>query len=353
MDSLPIEACERGLVPDFIARAGMRRLIGQRLATPEAKNADKRNEAMRAFLERANSGPIAQHTADANAQHYELPPAFFEQVLGAHLKYSGCLFESGIDDLDTAEHAMLALTADRARIRDGQRILDLGCGWGSFSLWAARRFPHAQVRAVSNSSTQREWIEARAAERELDNLTVETCDINRFDPGEKQFDRIVSIEMFEHMRNYRELFSRCARWLDDHGRLFVHVFAHKHLAYRFTNDSANDWMARYFFTGGVMPSQSLFAHFQRDLLLRDSWWVSGTHYRDTANAWLARMDDKRDAVMAVMRETYGEADAERWFNRWRMFFMAVAELFGYGGGNEWGVGHYLFTPRRALDDVRT
>ncbi|AWN16856.1 SAM-dependent methyltransferase [Salinisphaera sp. RV14] len=353
MDSLPIEACERGLVPDFIARAGMRRLIGQRLATPEAKNADKRHAAMRAFLERANSGPIAQHTADANAQHYELPPAFFEQVLGTHLKYSGCLFEPGIDDLDTAEHAMLALTADRARVRDGHRILDLGCGWGSFSLWAARRFPHASVRAVSNSNTQREWIAARAAERGLDNLVVETCDINHFDPGEQVFDRIVSIEMFEHMRNYRALFARCARWLDDHGRLFVHVFAHKHLAYRFTDDSASDWMARYFFTGGVMPSEHLFAHFQQDLLLRDSWWLSGAHYRDTANAWLARMDANRDSIMAVMRETYGDADAERWFNRWRMFFMAVAELFGYRGGNEWGVGHYLFTPRRALDDVRT
>lgn len=352
MDSLPIELCERGLVPDWLARAGMRRLIAQRLAAPEATDPEKHESQRRAFIERASSGPIAQHTADANAQHYELPPAFFEQVLGAHLKYSGCLFEHGNTDLDTAEHAMLALTAERARVRDGQRILDLGCGWGSFSLWAARRFPNATILAVSNSRTQRDWITARAAERELTNLTVETCDINRFDPGERAFDRIVSIEMFEHMRNYQALFERCASWLDDHGRLFVHVFAHRHLAYRFTDDSSNDWMARYFFTGGVMPSENLFARFQQDLLLRDSWWLSGAHYRDTANAWLARMDAAREPVMAIMRETYGAGDAHRWFNRWRMFFMAVAELFGTRKGNEWGIGHYLFTPRRALDSAR-
>lgn len=346
MDSLPIEACERGLVPDIVARAGMRRLIGGRLTTPEARDPEQRDAQRRAFLERAASGPIAQHTADANAQHYELPPAFFERVLGAHLKYSGCLFEQGITDLDQAEHAMLALTAERARIRDGQRILDLGCGWGSFSLWAARRYPHAQILAVSNSNAQRDWVAARAAERELHNLTVETCDINRFEPGDGQFDRIISIEMFEHMRNYRELFARCARWLDEHGRLFVHVFAHKHLAYRFTDDSSNDWMARYFFTGGVMPSENLFAHFQHDLLLRDHWWLSGQHYRDTANAWLKHMDAARNEIMDVMRQTYGQDQAERWFNRWRMFFMAVAELFGYRHGNEWGIAHYLFTPRR-------
>ncbi|RJS93748.1 cyclopropane-fatty-acyl-phospholipid synthase family protein [Salinisphaera sp. Q1T1-3] len=348
MESLSIEACERGLVPDPLARAGMRRLIGSRLRTPQARDPAARDAHMREFLARAASGPIAQHTADANAQHYELPPAFFEAVLGAHLKYSGCLFEKGIDDLDQAEHAMLALTAERARIRDGHRILDLGCGWGSFSLWAARRFPHAEIRAVSNSNGQREWIAARAAERGLTNLTVETCDINTFDPGDKRFDRIVSVEMFEHMRNYRALFGECARWLDDHGRLFVHVFAHKQLAYAFTNDSTNDWMARHFFTGGIMPSAHLFAHFQEDLILRDHWWLSGTHYRDTSNAWLARMDNARDRIMPVMTETYGAEHAERWFNRWRMFFMAVAELFGYAGGNEWGIGHYLFTPRRDL-----
>jgi cyclopropane-fatty-acyl-phospholipid synthase len=348
LDSLPIELCERGLVPDTIARAGMRQLIASRLKSAEARDPARRDEQMRAFLAHAGSGPVAQHTDDANAQHYELPPAFFEQVLGAHLKYSGCLFEEGIENLDQAEHAMLALYAGRARLRDGQRILDLGCGWGSFALWAARRYPNARILAVSNSGAQRESIMTKAAERGLSNLTVETCDINEFNPGERRFDRVVSVEMFEHMRNYRELFSRINRWLDDSGRLFVHVFAHKYLAYPFQDEGASDWIARYFFTGGVMPSENLFAHFQEDMVLRDSWWLSGNHYRDTSNAWLLKMDAARATIMPVLVDTYGQQDAERWFNRWRMFFMAVAELFGYDHGNEWGIGHYLFTPRRGL-----
>ncbi|ROO27648.1 cyclopropane-fatty-acyl-phospholipid synthase [Salinisphaera orenii MK-B5] len=344
LDNLPIELCERGWVPDTLARAGMRRLINARLTSAEARDPERRSEHMRAFVERAATGPIAQHTDDANAQHYELPPAFFAHVLGAHRKYSGCLFEAGIDNLDQAEHAMLALTAERARLRDGLRILDLGCGWGSLALWAAGRYPRASVLAVSNSNAQREYIAATAAERGLDNLRVETCDINHFDPGEAVFDRIVSIEMFEHMRNYRELFGRIRRWLAADGRLFVHVFAHKLLAYPFQDAGASDWMARHFFTGGIMPSENLFARFQRDLVLADQWWLSGSHYRDTANAWLANMDAARAPIMDLFRDTYG-ADAERWFQRWRMFFMAVAELFGSDRGNQWGIGHYLFTPR--------
>lgn len=347
MDNLPIELCERGLVPDGMMRAGMRRLIAARLKTPEARDAERRSAHMRALIARASSGPIAQHTDDANAQHYELPPAFFREVLGRHLKYSGCLFEPGIDNLDQAEHAMLALYAERARLRDGLRILDLGCGWGSLALWAARRYPRSQVLAVSNSSAQREHIEAVAAQDGLGNLSVQTCDINRFDPGENRFDRILSVEMFEHMRNYQELLARIAGWLDEDGRLFVQVFAHKHLAYTFDDDGDYDWMARHFFTGGIMPSENLFAHFQQDLLLRDSWWLSGNHYRDTANAWLARLDAARERIESLFDRTYGEKEAERWLNRWRMFFMAVAELFGYADGNEWGIGHYLFTPRRA------
>lgn len=345
MDSLPIELCERGLVPDRIARAGMRRLIASRLTGPEARDPERRSAHMRAFIERASTGPIAQHTADANAQHYEVPPAFFQQVLGAHLKYSGCLFEPGIDNLDQAEHAMLALYAERARLRDGLRILDLGCGWGSFALWAAQRYPRSIIRAVSNSNAQREFIEAAASKRGLTNLNVETCDINVFNPGEACFDRIVSVEMFEHMRNYRELFGRIAGWLADDGRLFVHVFAHKQLAYAFAKEGEYDWMARHFFTGGIMPSENLFAHFQNDLLLQDIWLLSGTHYRDTANAWLSRMDAGRESIERLFADTYGPAEARRWVNRWRMFFMAVAELFGYDQGNEWGIAHYLFVPR--------
>ncbi|MES1927974.1 cyclopropane-fatty-acyl-phospholipid synthase-like protein [Salinisphaera dokdonensis CL-ES53] len=345
MDSLPIEMCERGMIPDPIARAGMRRLIATRLTSREALDSEWRSKQMRRFIERASTGPIAQHTEDANSQHYELPPSFFEHVLGSHRKYSGCLFEPGIESLDQAEHAMLALYAERARLHDGQRILDLGCGWGSFALWAAKRYPSASVLAVSNSNAQRAAIERMAGERGIKNLTVETCDINAFDPGERQFDRIVSVEMFEHMRNYRELFARINRWLVDDGRLFVHVFAHKLLAYEFQDDGEYDWMARHFFTGGVMPSENLFARFQNDLVLHNQWWLSGNHYRDTSNAWLDRMDAAREPIMAIFRDTYG-ADAERWFHRWRMFFMAVAELFGYADGNEWGVAHYVFLPRR-------
>lgn len=337
------------MIPDPIARAGMRRLIASRLSSRQARDPEWRSTQMRRFLEQASSGPIAHHTEDANSQHYELPPAFFEHVLGSHRKYSGCLYEPGIESLDQAEHAMLALYVERARLHDGQRILDLGCGWGSFALWAAKRFPSAEILAVSNSNAQREAIEAMAAQRGLGNLRVQTCDINSFDPGEGQFDRIVSVEMFEHMRNYRELFARISRWLADDGRLFVHVFAHKLLAYPFEDEGESDWMARHFFTGGVMPSANLFAHFQRDLRLRDHWWLSGNHYRDTSNAWLARMDAAREPIMAIFRETYGADDAERWFQRWRMFFMAVAELFGYDDGNEWGIGHYVFEPQRRRD----
>ena len=345
MDSLPIELCERGMVPDRLARTGMRRLIGGRLQGSEAFDPERRSDARRAFIERASSGPIAQHTGDANDQHYELPPAFFEHVLGAQRKYSACLFEHGIKNLDQAEHAMLALYAERARLRDGQRILDLGCGWGSFALWAARRYPHAKVHAVSNAAAQRAYIMAAAAARGIDNLTVETCDINAFDPGRAVYDRIVSIEMFEHMRNYRALLSRIAGWLDTNGRLLVHIFAHKTLAYAFEDRGQSDWMARHFFTGGVMPSEHLLAYFQDQLVLSDHWWLSGMHYRRTADAWLARMDAARAAIEDIFAHTYGSEHARRWFYRWRMFFMAVSELFGYRHGNEWGVGHYLFVPR--------
>lgn len=342
-ETLPIEACERGLVPDPIARAGMRRLIRTRLTSAEARDPELRSEAQRAFIARASTGAIAQHTHEANQQHYELPPTFFDAVLGAQHKYSGCLFEQGVDTLEEAEHAMLALTAQRAGLANEQRILDLGCGWGSMALWAARRYPRSTVLAVSNSAAQAEYIRTQASQRGLDNLTVEACDINDFDPGHDCFDRVVSIEMFEHMRNYHALLGRISQWLAPGGQLFVHVFAHKLLAYPFVDAGSGDWMARHFFTGGVMPSEHLFAHFQSDLLLQDQWWLSGNHYRDTANAWLQRLDANRDAVCSIFDSMPG-GDSKRWLQRWRMFFMAVAELFGTDNGNEWGVGHYLFIP---------
>ncbi|MDT0634156.1 cyclopropane-fatty-acyl-phospholipid synthase family protein [Spectribacter hydrogenoxidans] len=344
MDSLPIELCERGLVPDAVARAGMRRLINTRLTSPEARDGERRTEAFRALLERASSGPIAEHTDDANAQHYEVPAPFFQHALGPRLKYSGCLFESCDADLPAAEEAMLQRTAERAGIRDGHTILDLGCGWGSFSLWAAEKFPDCRITAVSNSGGQKTHIDGVASERGLNNLTVHTCDINEFDPGAR-FDRIVSVEMFEHMRNLGELMRRIRGWLTDDGRLFVHIFCHKLLAYPFLDEGRTDWMARHFFTGGIMPSENLLLNLADDLVIRDHWWVSGRHYEATSNAWLANMDAQRQAVRDIFVPTYGEAGADRWIQRWRMFFMAVAELFGTNRGNEWGVGHYLFSPR--------
>lgn len=346
MDSLPIELCERGLVPDALARAGMRRLIGARLAAANAHDDGARREReLGGVRERARHGPIAEHTRQANDQHYEVPAAFFEQVLGPRLKYSGCLFEPGAD-LAAAEEAMLALYAERAGLADGQRILDLGCGWGSFALWAAQRYPGASLVAVSNSAGQKAFIDARAQKLGLVNLEVRTCDINDFEPG-GQFDRVVSVELFEHLRNYSELFRRIRGWLAPDGRLFAHIFCHRLLAYPFVDAGAGDWMARHFFTGGIMPSQSLLLDFADDLAIQERWWVGGQHYQATANAWLAKLDANRAALRELFAGAYGEAQADRRLQRWRMFFMAVAELFGFNGGSEWGVGHYLFAPRQA------
>lgn len=344
METLSIELCERGLVPDTLARAGMRRLIGSRLTTPEACDGERRDADFRALLERAASGPIAEHTDDANDQHYEVPPAFFQHVLGARLKYSGCLFEPDTSSLDTAETAMLERIAERAGLADGQRLLDLGCGWGSFCLWAAERYPNARVLAVSNACGQTAHIDAQAAERGLTNLEARTCDINTFEPGEL-FDRVISVEMFEHMRNLRKLLHRIRGWLTSDGRLFVHIFCHRLLAYSFVNEGDYDWMARYFFTGGVMPSENMLLNFADHLAVVDHWWLSGRHYEATANAWLTNMDAQHDSIRAILRHAYGTAEADRWLQRWRMFFMAVAELFGYHDGNQWGIGHYLFAPR--------
>lgn len=345
METLPIELCERGLVPDALARAGMRRLIGSRLTTASAWGGERLTMEFQNLLARASSGPIAEHTADANDQHYDVPAAFFRVVLGPWLKYSGCLFEEGVTELEDAESTMLERIEERAELADGQRILDLGCGWGAFCLWAARRYPNARIVAVSNSAGQKAHIDSRAAEYGLTNLEVQTTDINDFAPGE-MFDRIVSVEMFEHMRNIRELLRRICGWLAADGRLFVHIFCHKLLAYPFVNRGDYDWMARHFFTGGVMPSENLLLNFADDMAIADHWWHSGRHYQATADCWLANMDREREAIRTIFADTYGAAQVNRWIQRWRMFFMAVSELFGYHGGNEWGIGHYLFYPRR-------
>ncbi|SAK88816.1 cyclopropane-fatty-acyl-phospholipid synthase [Caballeronia arationis] len=348
-DGFLIDWCERGRIPDSLVRLGMRQLIRRRLADESAGDDEARAQRFTRLVDELRASPIAIETHAANAQHYEVPAEFFRAHLGPHLKYSCCLYREGTMTLAEAERAMFALYATRARLADGQRILDLGCGWGSLSMWLAERYPRARIVALSNSRGQREFIEARAAERGLSNLRVVTGDVVdfEFDPAllGEGFDRILSVEMFEHMKNYRLLLKRVAGWMRDDAKLFVHVFAHRTLAYHFEVKDGSDWMSKYFFTGGTMPSESLLLYFQDDLAIDRHWCVSGTHYERTANDWLVNLDAARSRLLPLLIQTYGPADAPRWFQRWRMFYMAVAELFGFRSGEEWGVAHYLFTRR--------
>jgi cyclopropane-fatty-acyl-phospholipid synthase len=341
-----IELAEAGLVPDFLTRAAIRRLLRDRLR--EITSGDAERELCDAELLRRDlsAGPIAVCTRAANEQHYEVPAAYFERVLGARLKYSSGFWE-GDSDLDQAEEQMLALTCQRAGLEDGMHVLDLGCGWGSLSLWIAEHYPNCRVVGVSNSKSQRESILGRCHVRGFENVEVQTCDINYFDPG-RRFDRIVSVEMFEHVRNHARLLARIASWLSPEGRLFVHHFSHREHAYAFEDLGADDWMARYFFSGGLMPSDDHLLHFQRDLVVQARWRVSGTHYQKTADAWLERQDAARDEVMETMVLAYGADAARRWYHRWRLFHMACSELFGFRNGNEWWVSHVLMGHRAAL-----
>jgi len=345
-----IDACERGLIPDPVARLGMRQLIARRLAEEFAHRGERRSERFNRFLDELRSSPIAIHTQDANQQHYEVPTEFFHAHLGPRMKYSCCYYPEGNETLAQAEDAMLALSADRAELADGMRILDLGCGWGSMSIWMAQHYPHAEIVALSNSYGQRRFIEHRADALQLTNLRVLTGNVAEvsfpLDGEPAGFDRIVSVEMFEHMKNYGALLAKLAGWLRPDGRLFVHVFAHRLLAYPFEDAGQGDWMSRYFFTGGTMPSEHLFAHFQDDLRIERQWWLSGKHYERTANQWLDGMDAAPRPVADALGACYGPADLARWTQRWRMFYMAVAELFGFAGGEEWGVAHYRFMRRR-------
>ena len=345
-----IELCERGYIPDRLARAGMRSLMRQRLRDEGAGDGELRSRRFNILLDELRASPIAIETPAANTQHYEVPAEFFHLHLGPLLKYSCCLYATGGESLAEAGEAMLALYAERAGLRDGMRILDLGCGWGSLSLWLARKYPRATVVGLSNSHGQREYIMAQAAARGLGNLRILTGNVVDFDFDgsgvEAGFDRVLSIEVFEHMKNYGLLLAKLARWLKQDGRLFVHIFAHKLLAYHFEVQGRSDWMSQYFFTGGTMPSEGLLLNFQDHLRIERQWWLSGTHYQKTANHWLEAMDAARERILPVFRRGYGEDRAALWFQRWRMFYMAVAELFGYAGGEEWGVAHYLFAPRR-------
>jgi cyclopropane-fatty-acyl-phospholipid synthase len=329
---------DSGLVPEAVLRAGIRAICALRLR-------QERGRSERALVEQLRSADVALATDAANAQHYEVPTAFFARVLGPHLKYSSCFWPDGTSGLGPAEVAMLELTAERAGLADGQDILDLGCGWGSLSLWAAARYPRARITGVSNSRTQRAFIEARAQARGLTNISVHTADVRALELPLASFDRVVSIEMFEHMRNYAVLLRRIARWLRPDGALFVHVFAHRRHAYPFEDRDATDWMAREFFTGGLMPSRRLLHEFQDDLAITEEWQLPGTHYARTAEAWHANLTEHRDELLAILRD-------RRRFHRWRVFFLACAELFGYARGTEWGIAHYRFE-RRELSLRRT
>lgn len=343
MKAFLLHQAEKGNLPDPLIRAGIRKLLRGRLDLLQSGG-----DTTEQLIDRLRGEPVAVDTAAANEQHYEVPTRFFLRVLGPRMKYSSCLWPEGVDSLQQAENAMLDLTCQRAQLADRMDILELGCGWGSLTLWMAEQYPNARILAVSNSATQRAHIETQALDRGLCNVEVRTRDMNDFEPG-RTFDRIVSVEMFEHMRNPGKLLDRAAGWLNPGGKIFIHVFTHAGKPYLFVDQGREqDWMSRYFFTGGMMPSPDYLPKASSRTLLEEEWVVNGIHYAKTLEAWLKRQDDAKADLLPILAKTYGEDQAPLWFQRWRMFWMACSELFRFRGGEEWPVHHYRF---RAKEEV--
>ena len=342
--SIGIALAERGLLPDWTLRRGIRHYTGQRLRQSVSGTAKDRRDRRLAFIDALNNSPIAISTHEANDQHYEVPPDFYRICLGDNLKYSCAWYDSPSDSLAKAEEAMFEHYVERAGLRDGMALMDLGCGWGSLTLWLAQRFPNMQITSLSNSRGQKAHIDGVAYERGLKNIQVITANINDYQ-AEHQFDRVISIEMFEHMRNYGALMEKIAGWLKDDGHLFVHIFCHQTDGYLYEIDGEGDWMARNFFTGGVMPSLDLLPSFDQHLVCADRWWVNGKHYAYTARDWLSNLDRRKTDALSVLDRDLSPHEARIQFNRWRMFFLTCEEFFAWNNGEEWGVCHYLFRKR--------
>ena len=336
-----IELAERGLAPDFLIRAGIRNLCRKRLKQCLIDDCEANSKLAEKYLKDSDASPMAVLTDKANEQHYEVPAKFYQLVLGKNLKYSSCYFDEFVSDLSKAEERALQLTCEHAGLDDGQKILELGCGWGSLSLWMAKNFPASRITSVSNSHSQRKHIERQARERGLENLEVITEDVNAFETDER-FDRVVSVEMFEHVRNHRELFRRIHSWLKPEGKIFTHVFCHRSTSYPFEVEGKDDWMSKHFFSGGTMPADELFLRISGNLELETRWRWSGKHYAKTSEYWLDNLDGNREEVLRLFGEDLSMVEAHRTFYRWRIFFLACAETFGFRNGQEWWVSHYLF-----------
>ena len=342
MRKLAIKFAELGILPDYLVRKGVRIFLNQRLKEICISDPEQAAYIQKSFVKMMQSSEIAPLPAIANQQHYEVPTTFFKEVLGNNLKYSSCYWNEEVNNLDEAENLALSITCQHADLQNGMEVLELGCGWGSLTLWIASHYPNSKILGISNSASQRDYIISQAKKRNLNNIEIETVDMNKFETN-KKYDRIVSVEMFEHMRNYQLLYKKIHSWLNQEGKFFKHIFCHRLTPYEFIIDDDSDWMSQYFFTAGIMPSDNLPYHFQEKLKLDNHWRWSGTHYQKTSNEWLYNMDSKKEIILPIIKDTYGEQNIRIWWNRWRIFFMACAELFGFDNGNQWWVSHYLFS----------